>query len=120
MNHFSFFSLEPTGYTQTVTYIIHGQICTGLFLCALLCSGTWALGRCCFVEVIKLIEIQLLLVVCNYAGKLMFLHFNCVMKIRLIRSCFVSHVWQNHSFICRLLNAEQRDYPLPSFHNMAY
>lgn len=68
MNHFSFFSLEPTGYTQTVTYIIYGQICTGLFLCALPCSGTWALGRHCFVEVIKLIEIQLLPAVRNYAA----------------------------------------------------
>ncbi|KAK2537068.1 Tfec [Columba guinea] len=62
MNNFSFISLKATGYTQTTTYIIHGQICTSFFLFALLCLDIWTLGQCCFVKVIKQIEIQPLLV----------------------------------------------------------
>lgn len=91
MSHFSFLSLEPTGYTQAVTYIIHGQICIGLFLFALLCSCPWALGCCCFVEVIELTAIQPQ-PVGKDTGKPMLLHVNCVMKISLINSCFILHV----------------------------
>jgi len=85
MNHFCFLSLEPTGCTQTVTYMVHGQICTSPLLFALLCSGTWAPGGCCFVKVIKLIDIHPP-PASIYADKPVFLHYNCVKKIRVIGS----------------------------------
>lgn len=97
LSHFSFLSLEPTGYTTAVTYIIHGQICTGLFLFALLCSCPWAPGRQCFVEVIVLTEIQPLPVGKDVDAP-MLLHFNRVIKISLINSCFILHICHIYSF----------------------